>query len=82
MSLGASPDLSVLNDATVTRIAARLGATPAQIVLAWHLRRGVSAVPKSCQPQRLAENLAAASFMQALTEEDVTDISALDRKQR
>ena len=73
---------SALADPVVAAVAARLGASPAQVVLAWHLRRGVSAVPKSSQAARLAENLAAADLAPRLSDEDVRAISALDRKQR
>ena len=53
-----------------------------QVVLAWHLRRGVSCVPKSSRPERLAENLAAAGVAARLTDDDVRAISALDRHRR
>jgi 2,5-diketo-D-gluconate reductase A len=35
--------------------------TPAQVVLAWHLAHGLCVVPKSSDPTRLRENLAAAN---------------------
>ena len=78
----ATPSQSALADPVVTAIAARLGATPAQVVLAWHLRRGVSAVPKSSHTVRLAENLGAVTVAHHITDEDVLAISALDRRQR
>lgn len=41
-------------------VAARLGATPAQVALAWVLRQpGVIAIPKSGRPERVRENRAA-----------------------
>jgi diketogulonate reductase-like aldo/keto reductase len=41
-------------------VAARLGATPAQVALAWVLRQpGVIAIPKSGSPERVRENRAA-----------------------
>lgn len=78
----AKPAESALVDPVVTGIAARLGATPAQVVLAWHVRRGVSAVPKSSRADRLAENLAAADLASRLSDEDLLAISALDRHKR
>lgn len=78
----AAPAQSALLDPVVGAVAARLGATPAQAVLAWHLRRGLSAVPKSSRPERLVENLGAAAFAPRLTDDDVRAFSALDRKHR
>jgi len=78
----ASPADSALVDPVIAAVAARVGATPAQVVLAWHLRRGVSAVPKSSQPARLAENLAAVGVAPRLSDDDVAAISALDKHRR
>ncbi|NAZ83341.1 aldo/keto reductase [Kineococcus sp. R8] len=54
--LGQGADLSA---PAVARAAATLGATPAQVVLRWHLDRGHVVIPKSGRPERIAENLAA-----------------------
>jgi len=48
-----------LNHPTVTRIAGESRATPAQVLLAWGLLKGLVVLPKSIQPSRMAENLAA-----------------------
>ena len=61
----------------VTGPAERLGATPAQVILAWHLARGVMPLPKSATPGRQAENLAADRF--ELLPEEVAAITALGR---
>ena len=71
---------SALAEPAVAAIAARLGATPAQVLLAWHLARGLSAVPKTVSPARMAENLGALRV--ALSGEDVAAISALDKGRR
>jgi 2,5-diketo-D-gluconate reductase A len=55
--LGQGNDL--LRDPTIDDIATRNVCTPAQAVLAWHLSHGLSVVPKSSDPTRLRENLAA-----------------------
>ncbi|QIK71518.1 aldo/keto reductase [Propioniciclava coleopterorum] len=49
----------VLTDPQVLAVAHRLGATPAQVVLAWHLDRGDVTFPKASSPARMAENLGA-----------------------
>ena len=57
----------------LAKVAKRHGATPAQIMLAWCLRHpNVLAVPKSSQPQRLAENAKAAEI--SLSAEDLADL--------
>lgn len=70
----------LLEDPTVREIAARHDATPAQVVLAWALARDTAAIPKSVNPKRLAENLAAADL--TLGDEDLRAIGALDRHRR
>ena len=65
-----------LESETVTGLAEKHGATPAQIVLAWHLATGNIVIPKSVRPERIRENLAAASLQ--LTPDEVAAISALD----
>ena len=47
------------DDPTLTEIAATLGATPAQIILAWHMSKGYIPLPKTVTPSRLKENLQA-----------------------
>ncbi|WP_442544123.1 aldo/keto reductase [Arthrobacter sp. KN11-1C] len=65
-----------LGSPTVTEIAATHDATPAQIVLAWHLGTGNIVIPKSVQPERIRQNLAAATLQ--LTPDELAAISALD----
>ncbi|MDD7939146.1 aldo/keto reductase [Actinomycetospora lutea] len=66
---------SVLQEPVLGRIAERLDATPAQVVLRWHLARGHIVIPKSDTPQRIAENRAAADL--DLTDDDLAAIAAL-----
>ena len=54
-----APDAPVLLDNPVIRsIAEAHERTSAQVLLAWHVQRGISAIPKSVTPARLRENLA------------------------
>lgn len=48
---------AVLARQIVRAAAERLGRTPAQIVLRWHIQSGGSAVPKTAAKSRLPENL-------------------------
>jgi D-xylose reductase len=73
---------SALVNPVIVAISNRLQVTAAQVILAWHMKRGVSAIPKSSNPARLAENLASISIADRLTEEDVQRISALDQHRR
>lgn len=76
----AQTEESVLNDETVTQIAARHDRTPAQTVLRWGVQRGTAVVPKSSRPERLRENLALFDF--ELSEQEMQSIDALDRGRR
>jgi 2,5-diketo-D-gluconate reductase A len=66
-----------LDDPTVRGIAARLGRTPAQVLLRWCVERGIPVIPKSTHRERIAENAQIFDF--ALAEEDVAALDALDR---
>jgi diketogulonate reductase-like aldo/keto reductase len=66
---------ALTDDPTVVAIADRLGRTPTQVVIAWHLAIGNVVIPKSVTPSRIAENFAV--FDIALTDDDVDAISAL-----
>jgi 2,5-diketo-D-gluconate reductase A len=73
--LGKGGDL--LADPAITAIAGRRARTPAQVVLRWHIELGLVPIPKSSDPERLAQNLAVFGF--SLMPEEVSAISALDR---
>lgn len=70
----------LLEDPVVVDVAARAGVTPAQAVLAWHLRHGGVAIPKSVTPERIEENLGAVEV--ELDDESVARLDGLDRGER
>jgi 2,5-diketo-D-gluconate reductase A len=74
---GAVPPLR--NDA-IRAIAETHGRTPAQVILRWHLQEGRSAIPKSVDPGRIAENFDVLDF--DLTPEELGIVAALDTGQR
>jgi diketogulonate reductase-like aldo/keto reductase len=67
---------SVMQDPTLADLAVAHGRSPAQIMLRWHLQEGRSAIPKSVNPGRIAENLDVFDF--ALDGEELARIDALD----
>lgn len=67
----------VLDDPVVSDIARRVGRTPAQVVLRWHIQRNSIVFPKSVTPDRVRENFALFDF--ELTAADVEAIAELDR---
>jgi len=68
---GGSDDL--LSSRVLARVAEKHDRTPAQTVLRWHLQNGLVVIPKSANPQRMADNLGAFGF-----ELDADDLAALD----
>jgi 2,5-diketo-D-gluconate reductase A len=73
--LGAGNDL--LRNPVITDVAARHGKTAGQVVLRWHVELGVVCIPRSANPQRIAQNIDVFDF--TLTTEEVAAISALDQ---
>jgi diketogulonate reductase-like aldo/keto reductase len=61
----------------LTEIAAAHGATPAQVVLRWHLEHGVTVLVKSEHPDRIVANMGALRF--SLDPGEVTRVDALSR---
>jgi D-xylose reductase len=76
----ATPGQSPLVHPVVRGIADRMGATPAQVVLAWGLQRGTNVIVKSSSVARLEENLGAADL--TLSEDDMAAISGLNQDLR
>jgi 2,5-diketo-D-gluconate reductase A len=67
----------VADDDTITGIADRLGRTPAQVALRWHIQRGDIVFPKTGAPERMRENFDIFDF--ELSDDDMSRITALDR---
>ncbi|MEV1132370.1 aldo/keto reductase [Agromyces sp. NPDC049794] len=64
----------------VTDAAAAHGATPAQVVIRWHLQRGHIVFPKSNRRERMAENFDVFGF--ELTDGEMEAITGLEREGR
>lgn len=70
----------LLEEPTIAAIAKQHDATPAQILISWAIHRGTGVIPKSVNPSRIKENLAAAEV--SLTDEDMGAIASLDKHRR
>jgi 2,5-diketo-D-gluconate reductase A len=75
--LGQAQDL---DDHAIGVIADRLGKSPAQVILRWHLQLGNIVIPKSVTPERIRDNFDVFDF--ELSVADMGDINALDRGNR
>ena len=71
---------AVLGEPVIGSIADRVGKTPAQVVLRWHIQRGDIVFPKSITPDRIRENIDIFNFELSAT--DVEDITLLNKNQR
>lgn len=69
----------LFQDPTLAAIGRKYGKTVAQVVLRWHLQRGVVVIPKSTHKERMQENLNVFDF--ALSDEEMAVIAGLDKKQ-
>jgi len=64
-----------LRDRRLVRIAEAHDATPAQIVIRWHLQHEVPVIPKSAHRDRIAENAGVFGF--ELSDDELAEIDAL-----
>ena len=69
----------LFHDPVLAKIGKKYGKSTAQVMLRWHLQRGVAVIPKSTHVERMEENFRVFDF--ALSQEDMAAIGALDKKQ-
>ena len=70
----------LLEDEVIKKIAEHYARTPAQILIRFHLERGLCVIPKSQDPIRLAQNLDSLNF--SLQPEDMDKLLQLNRNFR
>ena len=70
----------LLDEPVLTRIGAKYGKTPAQVVIRWHLQIGNVVIPKSATPSRIRENFEVFDF--TLDDDDLAKVDALDAGRR
>ena len=73
--IGGSGD-DLRSDPPVVGLSEKYGKSATQVVLRWHVQLGLVAIPKSADPDRIAENLAIFDF--ELTADELAAVSALD----
>lgn len=61
---------------TIIELGEKYGKTPAQVILHWHIQNGFCAIPKSVNPNRIAENFDVFDF--DLTSDEMASIEALN----
>jgi 2,5-diketo-D-gluconate reductase A len=67
---------ATLKDERITAIADRLGVSAAQVIIAWHLAKGLAVIPKAGDLDHLADNWRAREV--TLSAEDIAAIDAMD----
>ncbi|MDE7105765.1 MAG: aldo/keto reductase [Anaeroplasmataceae bacterium] len=70
----------LLADSTINNIAKAHNKSSAQIILRWHLQRGVVAIPGSSNPLHILENISIFDF--ELTDTEMQEIAALNRNEK
>lgn len=70
----------ILEEPALVALAAEYGVSVAQLVIRWHLERGVSVIPKSLSPQRIESNADVFGF--SLEPDHIALISSLNRDYR
>lgn len=67
----------LFEDAALKEIGEKYGKSTAQVMLRWHIQRGVVVIPKSTHYDRMVENMNVFDF--ELTDADMEKITALDK---
>jgi diketogulonate reductase-like aldo/keto reductase len=67
---------TLLADPTINGIAEKHGVTVAQVILRWHIQLGNIVIPRSVNPQRIAQNIDLFGF--ALDADDLDAVAMLD----
>lgn len=66
----------LLGHPVTAEIAQKLGRTPAQVIIRWHIDNGLVVIPKSVTPSRIVENFKVFDFQ--LSPEDLQKLNGLD----
>lgn len=66
----------LFSDTILRNIGIKYGKSAAQVILRWHLQRGVVAIPKTAHRERMIENFSIRDFV--LAQKDMDTISAMN----
>lgn len=77
---GRGHQTELLSDPVLSEIAAGHDKSVVQVILRWHLQRGVVAIPGSSNPDHIKENISVFDF--SLTDDEMARIAALDRSEK
>ncbi|KAK7099584.1 aldo-keto reductase family 1 member A1-like isoform X4 [Littorina saxatilis] len=75
-----STDPCAIEDPVITGLASKKGKSPAQVILRWHLQRGLCVCVKSLNADRIKQNLDVFDF--ELSAEEMSQISGLNQNFR
>jgi len=64
-----------LDHPAIVEVAERVGRTPAQVIIRWHLQHQVVVIPKSVDPERIRSNADVGSF--TLSDDDMATLDTL-----
>jgi len=70
----------ILNDHDLKTIGAKYKKSPAQVIIRWHIQRGVVVIPKSVFNNEIDENAKVFDF--SLTDDEMALISGMDKNKR
>ncbi|XP_051954324.1 aldo-keto reductase family 1 member A1-A isoform X1 [Xyrauchen texanus] len=70
----------LLDDPRVHDLAKRYNKTPAQVIIRWHVQRGLICIPKSVTPSRIKQNITVFDFK--LSEDDMQQIESFNSNER
>lgn len=73
-------DKALIEEPVFSKLAQKYGKSNAQIILRWHIQSGNIVIPGSKNPAHIKDNFALFDF--ALTEEEMSEIAALDKDTR
>jgi len=76
----AEDEPSLLENTSIKKLAKKHNATPAQVLIAFHLHRHTAVIPKSTTPDHIKDNLQSANLR--LDDEDLEQLKALDKHYR
>jgi diketogulonate reductase-like aldo/keto reductase len=69
--------VTVTADGRAVMLPARVGRTPAQVLLRWCIQHGIPVIPKSTHRDRIRENAQIFDF--TLADQDMAALNALDQ---